>query len=272
MASFELRSRDLAVAREAMEIALNPRQFSSVDAWGEELLGSLKKLTGADRGSFLVRRGEEQRWAVVDYPVRALREYGIRIESVVPDVDIWKRLIRLGVHHRDELWLPIVPGFYRTAYYNDFLRPIRAFDSLGFTWRPFGEPAPEVCQLLVHHDRERGPRFGARERMLLSLLQPSIVAGSRLALAGADPGSLSGPSATSHPYLVAAASAFGLTPRQAEVAALMARRLSHGEIAQRLGISPHTARRHEEAVRRRLGVRSRNQVASRLQAGSPQEG
>jgi DNA-binding CsgD family transcriptional regulator len=50
---------------------------------------------------------------------------------------------------------------------------------------------------------------------------------------------------------------FGLTPREAHVAELLVSRLSTREIAQALGISTHTVRRHVEAVLRKLGVRSR---------------
>lgn len=61
----------------------------------------------------------------------------------------------------------------------------------------------------------------------------------------------------------------GLTPRQAEVALLLARRLSNREIATALVISPYTARRHTEVVLRRLGLRSRRGVRRRLLEGEP---
>lgn len=46
----------------------------------------------------------------------------------------------------------------------------------------------------------------------------------------------------------------GLTPRQAEVAVLLAARYSNKEIAAALSVSVHTARHHVEAVLGRLGV------------------
>ncbi|HUF12667.1 MAG TPA: helix-turn-helix transcriptional regulator [Longimicrobiales bacterium] len=62
---------------------------------------------------------------------------------------------------------------------------------------------------------------------------------------------------------------FGLSPRQAEVAVLLADRLSDKEIAIRLSISRHTARRHVELVMIRLRVHSRMEVAEVLaQSGS----
>ena len=60
---------------------------------------------------------------------------------------------------------------------------------------------------------------------------------------------------------------FGLSPRQAEVARLLARRLTDKEIATRLGISRHTARRHAELVMIRLRVHSRAEVGDLFAGG-----
>lgn len=59
---------------------------------------------------------------------------------------------------------------------------------------------------------------------------------------------------------------FDLTPRQAEVARLLARRLTNDEIAQRLQVSPNTARHHTEAVMGKMEVSDRREVGVRLQA------
>jgi pimeloyl-ACP methyl ester carboxylesterase/DNA-binding CsgD family transcriptional regulator len=53
-----------------------------------------------------------------------------------------------------------------------------------------------------------------------------------------------------------------LTPRQREVAALVAEGLTNREIARRLGIDERSAEGHLERMRLRLGVRSRAQVAA----------
>lgn len=55
---------------------------------------------------------------------------------------------------------------------------------------------------------------------------------------------------------------FGLTHRQAEVALLLARGLRNREVAARLGVTEHTARRHTERVLARLGASSRAQIAA----------
>lgn len=57
---------------------------------------------------------------------------------------------------------------------------------------------------------------------------------------------------------------FGLTPREAEVADLIANGLDNRSIAERLFISPHTVRRHTERVFEKLGIDSRAAVAISL--------
>jgi DNA-binding CsgD family transcriptional regulator len=64
----------------------------------------------------------------------------------------------------------------------------------------------------------------------------------------------------------------GLTRREAEVAAALARRFSNAEIAQALGISPNTALRHTERVMAKLGVHTRLDVAARLRGGDVDQG
>lgn len=54
---------------------------------------------------------------------------------------------------------------------------------------------------------------------------------------------------------------YGLTPRQAEVALLMAQGRSDRNVAEELFISPHTARRHAEAVLKKMNLPSRAGVA-----------
>lgn len=68
---------------------------------------------------------------------------------------------------------------------------------------------------------------------------------------------------------------FGLTPREAQVAVLLAEGLTDGAIATRLGLRAPTARRHTERVLRKLGVHSRAAVALTLlgpPAPAPQGG
>jgi len=58
--------------------------------------------------------------------------------------------------------------------------------------------------------------------------------------------------------------AYGMTPREAEVASLLAEGLSNNVLARRLGISPHTARHHTQRVLGKLGVHSRAEAGAIL--------
>jgi DNA-binding CsgD family transcriptional regulator len=57
---------------------------------------------------------------------------------------------------------------------------------------------------------------------------------------------------------------FGLTGQEVRVARQIADGAHNDELARRLGISPHTARRHTEHVLDKLGIASRAQVAERI--------
>lgn len=61
-----------------------------------------------------------------------------------------------------------------------------------------------------------------------------------------------------------------LTARQLEVAQLLVDGLRNGDIAERLGISPHTVRRHMEAILRRLNVKNRAAAAKEVRNGRAQ--
>jgi DNA-binding CsgD family transcriptional regulator len=59
---------------------------------------------------------------------------------------------------------------------------------------------------------------------------------------------------------------FGLTRRQADVARMLAARLSDAEIASRLGVSWHTVRSHVNGVLSAIGAHSRQEVIDRIRS------
>jgi DNA-binding CsgD family transcriptional regulator len=61
----------------------------------------------------------------------------------------------------------------------------------------------------------------------------------------------------------------GLTPREREVAALIAEGLTNAELARRLYISKKTAAVHVSNILGKLGVPSRTQVAASLREAGP---
>jgi DNA-binding CsgD family transcriptional regulator len=71
------------------------------------------------------------------------------------------------------------------------------------------------------------------------------------------------------PSVEALRTTHGLTRREAEIALLLAEGLTNSAIAERLFVSPHTARHHVENVMAKLEVQSRAAVATRLLSTQP---
>jgi len=61
---------------------------------------------------------------------------------------------------------------------------------------------------------------------------------------------------------------FGFTDREAEVARLLAARLTNKEIARNLGVTTFTAERHTERILDKLGINSRRHVHDAIAASA----
>ena len=61
------------------------------------------------------------------------------------------------------------------------------------------------------------------------------------------------------------------TQRQREVVRLIADGCSNGEIADRLGISPRTAKAHSDTLRMKLGVARRRQIPAAYRAATGED-
>jgi DNA-binding CsgD family transcriptional regulator len=59
---------------------------------------------------------------------------------------------------------------------------------------------------------------------------------------------------------------FGLTPGEIRVAVVLADGLSYAEIAERLGISPHTVHTHIKEIHQKLGVHTNGRAAALIRA------
>jgi DNA-binding NarL/FixJ family response regulator len=66
------------------------------------------------------------------------------------------------------------------------------------------------------------------------------------------------------PMMVQLQQYYNLTPRESEVAILLTQGASNVDIASALGISPHTARHHTQAVLSKVGARSRAEVGAKV--------
>lgn len=122
--------------------------------------------------------------------------------------------------------------------------------------RARGLPGPAVA------GEETVASTRGRYTLRTTLLAPGLLGADPALLVAVEP-----PPAPSRPTPEAVRERHGLTPREAEVALLLAEGCSNAALADRLFVSPHTARHHVENVLAKLEVGSRAGVAARLLAG-----
>jgi DNA-binding response OmpR family regulator len=137
--------------------------------------------------------------------------------------------------------------------------------------RELRERGSEVPVLILSARREEadklaGFRLGADDYVTKPFSRPELLArlAALLRRGGPRTAAAAAPAASTVVRLSdeEIRSRYGLTPRQLEVARLLAEGLTNGEIAETLGTSYYTARNHAEQVLRRLGVASRAAVGT----------
>lgn len=113
----------------------------------------------------------------------------------------------------------------------------------------------------------REVRMGGSVYRLRGVMADAVVGGSGGVMLVLDGGSPEAPRGEAGAPADDASAAAGLTRRQREVAALLARGLSNREIAGALGVSENTAQTHTRKVLAALGTRSRAAVHAILHGG-----
>ncbi|WP_433302088.1 helix-turn-helix domain-containing protein [Actinoplanes sp. CA-030573] len=122
--------------------------------------------------------------------------------------------------------------WHRTAIYAEYFQPTGVEHELGVN---LSHPAGQTNVLLF--DRGPGADFDGHDRLVLTLLRPHLDAAIQRIVSPA------------------------LTPREEEVLGLVRHGLTNRAISRRLGISPHTVRKHLENAYARLDVHTRTEAA-----------
>jgi DNA-binding CsgD family transcriptional regulator len=280
-------ARHVAAALHALTAV---HEFDGVEAWRTEAGAAVRRAFGGERTLLCLppcRATDAPHAAVVG---------GCSGEAVPPEiVTRIEAMFRAGVDRSDDpaaADMVDILGACSAAGLDAFTGPsfvAEASARLGLSFdarrSPFVREIIEPCglwhgpQLRAHGPgyavvlgtsapRLRGRRTEAGTRLLATLLQPAFAAGVRAATTrwGTFVTTPAGPAVPDparrppRPTTVVVPTGSRLTPREREVAALLAARRTNGEIAAALGVSPHTARHHTERVLRKYGVSSRRRV------------
>ena len=107
------------------------------------------------------------------------------------------------------------------------------------------------------------PEFTDLERDILNRARPLLISAFRAAIEHEELRRVAAP-LRDRAAVVAALHEAGLTPREAQVARLVALGRSNRDAAEELGVSDRTVAKHLERAFRKLGVRTRSQAAERV--------
>lgn len=265
-----LRQVDLTRLERALATILSPLAHEHCDDWRLQVESSVAELLDGDHVVFGIPR-DGVPMHVHATNVAAQPQHAIQtLFGQLPDLpaDPWlQEAERERLRSGAEVWSRL-RAFWRSAagrpdalrrssFLGEVLNPGRIYDSENIDWSVGGGHVA-LCVSYANTEtsarsRRAGPRAAAAD--VLRLLLPALKAGVTMRLA--------------HDHVGASAPSLarlGLTHREAQVARLLARRATNREIAEQLGMSPHTVRHHAENVFAKLGVHSRRAVRSQLES------
>lgn len=186
MARIVLDQRELIRLRDATRVLAAPLEYAGVDAWRGAVNRTLKSLLGAEKATFQFPGQGSGDLVSDDIEPVALaayyRQLGVLRDPLGADPEeIFGRMLARRVCDRRTLYGEKLEGYYRSEYFNEYIRQIRAYDGLMAAVPLPGSRYPAV--LYLHHDRPHGGTFGPKPLALLGLLHPAFEAGVRAQLA-----------------------------------------------------------------------------------------
>ena len=263
-----LRQVDLARLEQTLATILSPLTHERCDDWRLAVESSVADLLDGDHVVFGIPRAgvpmDIHAMNVAALPRRAIATLFGRLPDLPTDPWLMEaeqeRLrTRVEVWSRFRAFWRVAAGrpaaLRRSAFIGEVLTPGRMRDSENIDWSVAGGHVA-LCVSYGNAEtsvrsRRSSPRGAAAP--LLRLLLPALKAGVTIRLA--------------HDREVTPAPSLAqlrLTRREAQVARLLARRATNREIAEQLGMSPHTVRHHTENIFVKLGVHSRRAIGALL--------
>lgn len=169
---------DQAHLERALRALLSPLEHENVDEWRSEVNVALAMLLDADTVAFQLPLDDIDDFYTEDFDRSVMAGYLPMLAEMDPKYrNALHRTAELKVCNRQQLWNGALDEYYSSAYYNEFIVSIRAYDMLCAATSLEREGPPAM--LYLHHQSPTGRRFGTRGRRLLRLLHPAFVNGIR---------------------------------------------------------------------------------------------
>jgi DNA-binding CsgD family transcriptional regulator len=177
--SLRLSGADQNRVSTALAALVSPLRHPDLEVWCARVNRTVKRALAADKCSIALVGGRVSYAAFADgLDLAAVRSYPSEVEEISQRLKLWERQVRLGVFNRETMLGDDAPVFYQSAYWNEYIVKIRAFDALGATVRLHGAQGEEaLATILLHHDSPTGRSFGTRCHSMLRLLFPAFKAG-----------------------------------------------------------------------------------------------
>lgn len=157
---------------------VSPLDHPTVDDWRSASNRAASELLGADCASFMLPTENGAYLYSDEWPPEVPNAYPDLVAPLDQKYQFWRRQLAAGAWSRKQIFNS---AMYRSAYYNEFVVPVRAFDAVGITIA--GDANGGLAGLLFHHNRPSGKRFGRRGLQLLHIMKAAFVSGVRIQLA-----------------------------------------------------------------------------------------
>lgn len=168
-------SADADGVGEVLDSLLDPLRHPTVDEWRREVTRRLLYLLGADLMSFQLPYPGVELFHSETFDFSLVQTYTSHfLPELVRTKAYARRIEKIGVGNRAALWGRERKWLYGSSYYNDLIKPGRAFDPIWAAVPVKGQRLPAI--LLGHHATRRGPRFGQRGLDIMRILRPALAA------------------------------------------------------------------------------------------------